>query len=156
MPEKQIELKQLLPCLQERLAEGKTVQIKPGGTSMLPMLHPGRDVVELSPLPEKLKKYDLPLYRRNDGSFVLHRVVEVGDTYTCLGDNQYRKEPGIRRDQMVALVTAFVRNGRRYRTDHLGYRLYCRVWPTVKIIKQVVRQPKYYLRRALLWMISKP
>ena len=30
----------------------------PGGVSMLPMLRQGLDQVVLSPLPEKLKKYD--------------------------------------------------------------------------------------------------
>lgn len=150
------QLAQLLPYMQEQFAQGKSVQIRPGGISMLPMLHPGRDVVELSPLPEKLKKNDLPLYRRKDGSFVLHRIVKVGETYTCVGDNQQNKEPGICREQMVALTTAFVRNGHRYSVDHPGYRLYCLILPVFRVCRSFCRHPKYYVRRALSWMISKP
>ena len=150
------QLKNLLPYLQEQFEKGQIVRIKPGGNSMLPMLHPNRDVVELSALPGELRKYDLPLYRRADGSFVLHRIVEAGDTYTCLGDNQYRTEFGIQREQMVALVTAFVRNGRRYTVQDPRYRMYCRIWPALRSVKHVIKQPKYYLRRVLLWMISKP
>ena len=54
----------LMPLLRERLAAGQTVRYLPfRGISMLPMLRQGKDSVELAPLPEKLKKYDLPLYQ---------------------------------------------------------------------------------------------
>ena len=98
-----------MPLIQERLAAGDRVSFYPRGTSMLPMLRQGRDSVELSPLPQKLKKYDLPMYRRDNGQFVLHRVVAVSDSCTCMGDNQFEPEPGLRHDQMIALVTAFTR-----------------------------------------------
>ena len=78
MPETSVRLAQLLPLMQERLAAGESVQFTPQGTSMRPTIYGGRDQVILSPLPPKLKKYDLPLYRRDNGQFVLHRIVEVG------------------------------------------------------------------------------
>ena len=104
-------LEQLMPLIREYLAAGKTVKFSPRGISMLPMLRQGIDDVVLSPLPEKLKKYDLPLYQRDDGHFVLHRIVRVGETYTCVGDNQFELEHGLRHDQMIAVVTAFSRAG---------------------------------------------
>lgn len=128
MSERNVSLEELLPLIEERLAAGQSVRFSPMGTSMLPMLRQGRDSVVLSPVPERLKKYDLPLYRRENGQFVLHRVVEAGETYTCMGDNQYRPEPGLRHGQMIALVTAFVRNGREHAVDARGYRAYCRIW----------------------------
>ena len=55
---------------------------------MLPMLRQGKDTVELAPLPDKLKKYDLPVYQYPSGKYVMHRVVDVKeDFYICLGDN---------------------------------------------------------------------
>ena len=149
MCERQSCLEELLPHMQEKLASGESVRIIPGGNSMLPMLHPGRDTVILSPLPERLKKYDLPLYRRSDGKFVLHRIVEVGDTYTCVGDNQFQTEPGIRPEQMIALVTGFIRNGKERSVRDPGYRLYCRIWHYSRKLRHVIKWPKYYLRR--LW-----
>ena len=149
MREQQSCLKELLPHIQEELASGKNVRIIPGGNSMLPMLHPGRDTVILSPLPERLKKYDLPLYRRSDGKFVLHRIVEVGDTYTCVGDNQFQTEHGIRPEQMIALVTGFIRNGKERSVRDPGYRLYCRIWHYSRKLRHVIKWPKFYLRR--LW-----
>ena len=38
---------------------------------MLPLLVQGRDTVVLTAATEPLEKYDIPLYRRKDGSFVL-------------------------------------------------------------------------------------
>ena len=52
----------LIPLLTERLAEGQTVRYLPfRGISMLPLLRQGKDSVQLSPLPERLEKYDLPV-----------------------------------------------------------------------------------------------
>ena len=116
---------------------------------MLPMLRQGIDSVVLSPLPEQLKKYDLPLYQRSSGQFVLHRIVEVGDSYTCLGDNQFEKEPGIRHDQMIAVVTAFTRGDKRHSVNEPGYWLYCRVWYHSRHIRHFWRRGVGWLGRHL-------
>lgn len=128
MPDKSVRLEQLFPLMQEQLASGQSVKLTPQGTSMRPTIYGGRDQVILSPLPEKLKKYDLPLYRREDGQFVLHRIVKVGQTYTCVGDNQFILEKGIPREWMIALTTGFIRKGKYYSTDSFAYRIYCRIW----------------------------
>lgn len=105
---KDLRLEQLMPIIRESLSQGKSVRFSPRGVSMLPMLRQGLDSVELSPLPERLKKYDLPLYQRRNGQYVLHRVVGVdGDTYTCIGDNQFELEHSVAHEQMIAVVTAF-------------------------------------------------
>lgn len=104
------------------------MQFTPQGTSMRPAIYGGRDQVILSPLPEKLKKYDLPLYRRDDGQFVLHRIVKAGQNYTCVGDNQFVLEEGVPREWMIALTTGFIRKGKYYSTDSFAYRIYCRIW----------------------------
>ena len=95
---------------------------------MLPMLRQGIDSVVLSPLPEKLQKYDLPLYQMENGQYVLHRITKAGQTYTCIGDNQFVYEPGLRQEQMIALVTEFYRDGKHYRVTDVSYRIYCRLW----------------------------
>ena len=147
--EKQYRLEDLMPLIREQLAAGKTVRFSPRGTSMLPMLRQGKDQVVLSPLPENLKKYDLPLYQRKNGQFVLHRIVGVGDTYTCLGDNQFDTEPGLGHDQMIALVTAFTRDGREIPVTAWHYRLYCRVWYHSRSIRRFYRRGMNWLRRHL-------
>lgn len=128
----------MMPLILERLASGDTVKFTTRGTSMRPMLDNGKDQVILSPLPDKLKKYDLPLYRRDNGQFVLHRIVEVGETYTCVGDNQFDLETGIRPDQLIAVATGFVRKGKSYSVTQLGYRIYCCLWHRSRRVRHFV------------------
>ena len=140
-------MEQLLPFLEEELAAGRSVAIFPRGVSMMPMLRQGVDSVVLSPLPDRLKKYDLPLYRRIDGSFVLHRIVKTGATYSCIGDNQYVLERGVSREQMIAVTTGFYREERYYSISHPGYWLYCRFWHYSRFPRRVWRFIKRQFRR---------
>ena len=105
---------ELLPLIRERLAAGFAVRYMPfRGVSMLPMLRQGKDSVELSPLPEKLKKFDLPVYQRPNGQLVMHRVVDVKeDHYICMGDNTEVFEK-IYPNQMIGVVSAFRREEKR-------------------------------------------
>lgn len=62
------------------------------GVSMRPMLKSGRDVIVVLPKTERLKPYDVALYRRGE-SYVLHRVIGVtGSGYVIRGDNTYSDE----------------------------------------------------------------
>ena len=137
MPNTPVWLEQLLPLIQERIAAGESVQFTPRGISMRPMIEGGRDKIVLSPLPEKLKKYDLPFYRRDDGQFVLHRIVKVGQTYTCIGDHQLIYEPGVRQDQMIAIATGLYRKGKYYSLDSFGYKLYSRLWHWTRPLRRI-------------------
>ena len=139
----------LMPLIRERLEAGQTVRFSPLGISMLPLLRQGKDSVVLSPVPEKLKKYDLPLYRRPDGQYVLHRIAEVGDTYTCIGDNQFRMEAGVEHGQILALVTAFYRGERKWEVTSPLYRLYCRFWHYSRPLRRFWRRGMGWLRRHL-------
>lgn len=145
----QVSMDDLIPLFQERLAAGQTVRFSPMGVSMLPMLREGQDSVVLSPAPERLRKYDLPLYRRDNGAYVLHRVTAVGETYTCIGDNQFVCEPGIRQDQIIAVVTQFRRKGREHSVTEPGYRLYCILWYHSRPIRHFCRRLLRWIRRHL-------
>ena len=147
--EKSARLDDLMPLIRERLAAGQSVRFNPRGVSMLPMLRQGRDSVELSPLPEKLNKYDLPLYRRDNGQYVLHRIVRAGDDYTCAGDNQFALEHPVRHDQMIGLVTSFTRDGRRIEVTDPAYRRYCRFWCATRPVRHFARRVKGRLRRII-------
>lgn len=133
------DLNEMLPLIEECLSVGQSVKFSPRGISMLPMIVQGRDTVTLSSPPDKLKKFDIPLYRREDGSFVLHRVVRLGDDYTCIGDNQFKAEPGISHSQVIAVVTAFTRKGKTYAVSCFGYRLYCVIWHYSRPLRRVWR-----------------
>ncbi len=142
----QVSLAELSPLMIACLDEGKEIQITVTGNSMCPFLRHLRDqVVLVKPDdPTMLQVGDVPLYRRNNGQFVLHRIVERDDgqkrriygeketfpsmhsssplTYTMLGDAQTENEPNIHPEQIVAVATAFVRKGERWECRGTIYR----------------------------------
>ena len=141
---------ELMMLVRERLAAGHAVRYLPfRGVSMLPMLRQGKDVVELSPLPLRLRKYDLPVYRYPSGKYVMHRVVAVKDDhYLCLGDNTWSYET-IYPEMLVGVVSAFKRGDKRIEVDNWGYRLYSRIWVALFPIRKRIRRVKRWLRRLL-------
>lgn len=141
---------ELMPIVRELLAEGRTVSNLPfRGISMLPLLRQGKDFVDLSPLPSRLQKYDLPVYRYPSGKIVMHRVVGVKDDhYICLGDNTYRYEK-IRPEWMIGKVTAIRRGEKRIEVTSPLYRLYSRIWVAIYPMRKCWRWVKPKLRRLL-------
>ena len=142
---------ELMPLIRERLAAGQRVRYLPfRGVSMLPMLRQGIDTIELAPLPEKLQKYDLPVYQYPSGKYVMHRIIKVNaDSCICLGDNTYSYET-IRREQMLGIVSAFKRGEKRIEVDAWQYRLYCRFWVASFPIRKGFRQLKSWLKKTIL------
>ena len=143
---------ELMGLIQERLEAGQSVRYLPfRGISMQPMLRQGKDSVELSPLPDRLKKYDLPVYRYPSGKIVMHRVVDVReDHYVCLGDNTYEYEI-IYPQQMIALVSAFKRGEKRIAVDAKLYQLYARIWVAVYPLRKLLKRGKGWLKKLLKW-----
>ena len=137
-----ISLDDLIPLIKEQIYAGCNVKFSPRGVSMLPMLRQGIDSVELAGVPNKLEKYDIVLYRRDSGQYVLHRIVGTNGTYTCIGDAQFDKEFGIRRDQIIAVVTSFYRGGRRCSVGNPLYRLYCCIWHYSRGIRSFIKKLK--------------
>ena len=143
------QMEELMPLIREALASGRCVNFSPMGVSMLPMIRQGLDSVTLAPVSRRLEKYDIPLYRRENRKYVLHRIVAAGDTYTCMGDNQVVAESGLRQDQMIAVVTAFSRGGREIPVTDFRYRAYCRIWVGILPVRKLYSRVKGKLKRLL-------
>ena len=89
----------------EYLEKNGEAIITPVGISMWPMIRSRRDTVLLTKPQGRLCKYDLPVYKRESGELVMHRVMEVcSNSYTMCGDHQTVLEYGITDEQIVALA----------------------------------------------------
>ncbi|MBQ2570147.1 MAG: S24/S26 family peptidase, partial [Ruminococcus sp.] len=75
---KETTLDEVMELILEKLDAGGNVTFTPNGTSMLPMLRDGEDVVVLSKPKGRLHLFDVALYRRDNGQYVLHRVLDFG------------------------------------------------------------------------------
>ena len=120
-------MEQLIGVVQLQLSQQGTASLVVTGNSMWPLFRHMRDRVLLAP-PENCQKGDIVLYQRENGRFVLHRIVKTEkEICICCGDNQCEKET-IQKDWILAVVTDFERKGKLYSVTAKGYRLYKRVW----------------------------
>ena len=132
---------------EEILGKGQTLVYTNVGRSMMPLLRQRRDILIIEPRPAgRLKKYDVPLYKRGK-KYILHRIVEVTDTgYVIIGDNNTFYEYDITDDMILGVLTGFVRNdpagiekimfwkkdrrmkGKRYSVEDKAYLAYVHLW----------------------------
>lgn len=115
-----------------QLLESEEIEALPliiSGNSMAPFLIHGRDTVYLSRLTRPVRRGDVLLYQRDNGAYVLHRVYAVkGDRYTLIGDGQFMLEPGIRHDQVMAIMTSAVRKGKKQAPGSFWWEFFEKVW----------------------------
>ena len=137
----------VIDIIKEKLDAGGTVTFTPNGTSMLPMLRDGEDIVTLTKPEGRLKMFDVPLYQRKNGAYVLHRVIDFGKdgSYVLCGDNQFAKEKGITDSQIIAVLSGFVRKGKAYSEKSFRYRVYVNFWYYTRFFRHVFRSVKYRL-----------
>ena len=101
----------------------------PRGQSMLPLIKQERDSVVLVKPDGNLKKNDIAFYLRDDGHYVLHRVIRSDNGhYVMCGDNQTLLETGIENRHIIGVVSRIYRKDREITDDSICYRLYLFVW----------------------------
>ena len=133
----------LLEEYRRLLAENPEIKALPlvvSGSSMTPFLVSGRDTVLLSRLERPVRRGDILLYRRSSGQYVLHRVwrVEHDGSFTIVGDAQTELERGIRADQVIALVTAVERKGKRMGPGSFWWEFFEKVWIRMVPLRRLV------------------
>jgi hypothetical protein len=139
-------MESLAELIQLQLDNGGRANLTVTGNSMRPMLTNRRDSVTLVRT-EKYTIGQIPLFRRDNGAYVLHRIIEVTeDGYICCGDNQAIREP-VREDQIVAVVAEFVKNGKGHTVGELRYRFYSAVWMKLFPIRKLYYRGRRFLGR---------
>ena len=115
------------------------------GDSMEPMLQNRQNIVVIEKADGLLKKYDLPLYRRPNGKYVLHRILKVRkNDYIICGDNRTRRET-VPREWIIGVVSGYYKGKKFISVKDRKYLLYVHIWCDF-----------YYVRAALLWLKSTP
>lgn len=114
---------------EEQLAKNGKLIYTNKGDSMMPLIKQDRDLLIIKPVHGRLKKYDVPLYKRDSGQYVLHRILKVRkNDYVICGDNRWVKEYGIRDRHIIGVLTAVVRNGSEVSVNNWKYKLYVHLW----------------------------
>lgn len=99
-------MKEIEKCLAEYGVYMTTTE----GNSMAPMLKTGDKIIVRKPT-FPLKKYDVPVYRR-DGHYTMHRIVKVTKSgYVICGDNRTHLERDITDKDIVGVFAGMYRDG---------------------------------------------
>ena len=140
-----VPMESLAQLIVMQLKENKTATLTVTGSSMMPLFDHRKDQVMLIPVEGFCKVGDIILYRRENGRYVLHRIIRlIENGYICCGDNQAEEEI-VMHTQLIAVVNGFVRKGKTYTLNSWGYKLYTFIW--VKLF--CLRPPYIKLRRRI-------
>lgn len=115
------------------------------GDSMMPLLRENRDLIHIRRVNGRCRKYDVPLYKRDSGQYVLHRILKVRkNDYVICGDNRWKREYGITDRHILGVLEGVTRNGVYIPVTDKKYRIYVHLWCDF-----------FYLRAVVCWIRSK-
>ncbi|MCM1115540.1 MAG: S24/S26 family peptidase [Clostridium sp.] len=119
------------------------------GTSMLPLIHHGRDNIIVVKNTGRLKKYDVPVYVMPSGKYIMHRIIKVcDDHYVIVGDNLLKKEY-VTDDMICGVLVGFYKNGKHYVDcqNSVPYKIYSRIWVALLPIRPLL----LFVPRCISW-----
>lgn len=123
------------------------------GCSMMPLIRQHKDLMIIEKPSGRCKKYDVPLYKRDDGKYVLHRILKVRkDDYVICGDHCWTKEYGITDRHIIGVLTGVVRDGKTIPVTDRRYLAYVHLWCDFFYIRAAILRAKsllYRLKRKL-------
>lgn len=100
----QTSMSRLHPIICEAIKDGGQFVFYPSGMSMYPTIKEKEDCVVLVEA-KSLQKNDLILYLRDNGKYVLHRIISLKNGhYILCGDNQFVYERGITDSHIIAMA----------------------------------------------------
>lgn len=129
------------------------------GVSMMPLLRQGRDLMVIRKRgEERLKKYDAVLFKRENGQYILHRILRVReDDYFIIGDNCITGEY-VKDTQILGVLKEVVRDGKTISVEDKKYQRYVHLWCDflpVRIFLLRLRSGYYRFRHAVGMMLRR-
>ena len=145
-----VSTQELGPIIKSFVSDNKQVIITATGDSMRPFLRDGEDKVVLCRLKTSPKKNDVLFYLRDDGTYVLHRVFKVKNGgYVMLGDAQLIPEYGITDKHIIAVASAFIKNGKQIGCNSFSYLTRVRLWRMLYPFRILKAKAVYALKRII-------
>ena len=134
--------------LEEQLEREGQILAPPVGDSMMPILRYRRDLMLLKKLPREPKVNDAVLYKRENGQYVMHRIVKIRkDGYVLRGDNRFNLEYGVKREQIIGIMVGFYRDEKFIDCDtNKYYKLYVFIMRSTVFPRRVIKFIKRKLK----------
>lgn len=153
---KKISLEEMSDVILEILESNGEVSFVSAGRSMIPTIRDRKDIITLVKPDKDIKSGDVVFYRRDNGQFILHRVMFVQDNkFVMRGDNQWYNEYNIRRDQIIGILSSFDRNGKTHKVTDRDYKIYVKLLPVVRYTRKYYYQFKSQVYKFLKFLFKK-
>lgn len=125
--------------LRDLVNEGKECRLLISGSSMAPFLVHERDSIIFSKPDRELRRGDMVFYQRDNGQFVMHRILHVKtEGLYIIGDAQTEVEGPVRPEQVFALVTKVNRKGKWVGPGNFWWWFFSTVWLRLFPIRKLI------------------
>lgn len=136
-----------LSPLEREILSGKPVVTLTYGDSMEPLLYNKSTRVVIVKTTGSLKKYDLPVYKRDTGQFVMHRIIKAdNEFYYTRGDNRTGLEK-VPKQWVLGVVTEIYRKDKHIFVTDIKYKAYVYFWTFSYPARCVLKKVRRLLKR---------
>lgn len=138
------------------LAQEGRIVFTCNGVSMRPLIRARRDAIIIEKKNgQRFKRLDTVLFLREDGKYVLHRILKVCDEgYWIVGDNCFYGDD-VTDDQVFGVMTMLKRGKRMIRVTDWHYRLYSHLWCDVYPVRFALLRLRAFAHRVLHYIKRK-
>lgn len=117
--------------------------VSPSGHSMFPFFAGTRDTLFVKKSVFPLKRGDIALYKRANGTCVVHRVHHVNTansmrSYYMLGDNQVEIEGPLLESQIFGVVSHYIRKGKTIDCSSPWYHFLWWIWMLLRPFRPLI------------------
>lgn len=136
MSEVKVQSKDIMPIFIELLNEGKSVEFKISGHSMLPFFKHQQTVVTLSKKYE-YEKYDVVLYISHD-LYALHRIVGLKDDVCIVYGDALKRKEMIPKKDILGFVKYHTHKQKKIYYKNRGYLFKVKLWLLLKPLRRIL------------------
>ena len=125
--------------LRDLVNEGKECRLLISGSSMAPFLVHERDSIIFSKPDRELRRGDMVFYQRDNGQYVMHRILKVKpEGLYIIGDAQTEVEGPVKPEQVFALVTKVNRKGKWVGPGNFWWWFFSTVWLRLFPVRRLI------------------
>lgn len=125
--------------LRDLVNEGKECRLLISGSSMAPFLVHERDSIIFSKPDRELRRGDMVFYQRENGQYVMHRILHVRpEGLYIIGDAQTEVEGPVKPEQVFALVTKACRKGKWIGPGNFWWWFFSTVWLRLFPVRRLI------------------
>lgn len=128
-----------LNTLRNLVNQGQEVRLTISGSSMAPFLIHGRDSILFSKPQTPLRRGDMVFYQRENGQFVMHRILHVKpEGLYLIGDAQTQIEGPLNPTCVFARITQVNRKGKWIKPGDFWWWFFQTVWLRVIPLRRII------------------